>query len=263
MSPIGDHPENRASTAAREPQGDRKECQRHEPEKQRELFQQLRQILCGLELVRLQDLYLPGVFGQPPREVAEDRDLISELDHEWLEIQRDRSLIGADRGEIVVEQPDELLVSANDRARPQGLKPRPREQPLGRPVCELAHRPGKGTSKRLLIRRQTRLELRLDVDVREELLDERRGDLVPNLVVGDQLVRALRDGRRVERLVANVARNHGGDGEDEPEQDQHAGQRHPPTRRGSRLSHLASILAAARGGASSGAAAIFVVTSAG
>ena len=70
----------------------RRDCeqrQRHEPEEQCEVLQELRQVLRGLELVGLKHLDLTRVGGQASGEGAEDCDLVSELEDEWLEIEHD------------------------------------------------------------------------------------------------------------------------------------------------------------------------------
>ena len=65
---------------------------------------------------------------------------------------------------------------------------------LVRSPVELADSTGDDSGEPLLVGRKPLLELRFDVDVCEQRVDQRRGDLFADGVVDDQLVRSRADG---------------------------------------------------------------------
>ena len=103
-----DHPQDRAAAASRQPEGDGPERQGNEPEPHAEHLQQLGQVLRRLQLIRLHDLDPAGVGPEPLGDVADDRHLVAELDHERPQVEDHRTVLGADPANVVVEDSQQL-----------------------------------------------------------------------------------------------------------------------------------------------------------
>ena len=152
--PERDHPQDRASPAAGDPQRDPPEGNGQEPEPRAEELQHLRQVLGSLELLGLHDLDAASVGTELLRDVADDRHPLPQLDHERLEVEDHGAVFGAQRADVVVEDVDQLPVRPRDGVHPERLHAGTLEHTCGGPVGELAQTRRRGARQPLLIRRQ-------------------------------------------------------------------------------------------------------------
>ena len=132
-----------------------------------------------------------------------------------------------------------------DRVDPKLLGLWSVEHPNRAAIGELAHGGAERTCERLLVGGELLLELGGHVDVREQLVDERRCDLVADLLVLDQQGRRLLDRSRIECLEPDVPGEQAGDQEQGTEENEDAGAEHPAARRGA-VGHV-SMVARPRG----------------
>ncbi len=173
-----------------------------------------------------------AVLGELRGKPGKDRDSVAELDQERAEVEEHGALVGLDAPDVVFEHGDQLLVGERDRIDPTLLGLWSVEHPNRAAIGELAQGGTERAGEPLLVGGELLLELGGDVDVREQLVDERRSDLVADLLVLDQQGRRLSDGRRVERLEADISRQQAPDQEQGSEKDQHAGAEHAAARGG-------------------------------
>jgi hypothetical protein len=113
-------------------------------------------------------------------------------------------------------------VGDGDRIHPERLHAGPLEHLPSSPVGELPQARGGRPREPLELRRELLPQLGLHVHVGIELVDQRGGDLVADLLVGDQVVRGVPDGLRVEPLEADVRREQAHDREESTDDDQDA-----------------------------------------
>ena len=150
-------------------------------------------------------------------DIADDRHPIPQLDHERLEVEHDCAVLGAQRADIVVEDVDQLPVRLRDGRHPESLHARALEHADGGPVGKLPQ-PGRGRAgQTLLIGGELLLQRGRDVDVRVQRVDERRRDLVADLLVGDEVACGSRNRVGVEALEAHVAGEQAHQGKDHSE----------------------------------------------
>ena len=89
-------------------------------------------------------------------------------------------------------------------------------------IADLAYRSCDRPCEPLLVGRQALLERLGHVDVRVELLDERQGHLLADLVVRDHRARRIRGGVGVKGLIADEAGEQAEHGEDDRQDDEDA-----------------------------------------
>ena len=118
---------------------------------------------------------------------------------------------------LVLEHLDELLLRRRREHDEELLHPRPLEHLARAAVGCVARDAGDRAREALEVLRQLILQLTRDVDVRVERLDHRRGDLVADRVVGDQLLGRGAEVVLVERLALHEVREQADDEEDDPE----------------------------------------------
>ena len=191
-----------------------------------EELQDLGQVLGGLELVRLHDLDAAGVGTKLLRDLTDDRDPLPQLDHERLQIEHDGAVLGAQRADVVIEDVDQLRVRPCDGVHPELLHTWTLEHASGGPLGELAQTRRRRAGEPLLVGRQPLLQGCRDIDVRVQRVDERRRDLVADLVVGDQVAGGCRDRVRVEALEADVAGQEAQESQEHAEHGEDAGDDH-------------------------------------
>ena len=150
------------------------------------VFSSFGQVLGALELVRVHDLDPRAALGELRGKPGKDRDTLAELDQERAEVEEHGALVGLDPPGVVFEHGDQLFVGELDRVDPKLLGLRPVEHPNRAAIGELAHGCAERACEPLLVGGELLLELGSDVDVREELVDERRSDLVADFLVLDQ-----------------------------------------------------------------------------
>jgi hypothetical protein len=228
--PDRDRPHLDPPPAAREPDGDPPEEEGHDPDPRRDLLEELRRPLRGVELVRGENRDHARVLRQAVGEVPDEVEPLAELQDDGAQVDDDRLVLDAEHVRVVAEDVDELLVRQGDGLPPHGLHARPLEEPVGGAVGELAEARRDRPGQTLLVGRQAVLELGRNVHVGEERVDGGRGDLVPDGVVRDQLGRGLLERLVVERLPVQVAREDRDRREERAEDDEDARQDPAPER---------------------------------
>ena len=128
--------------------------------------------------------------------------------------------------DVVVEDVDQLPVRLSDGVHPERLHARALEHASGGPVGELAQTRRSGAGEPLLVGRQPLLQRCRDIDVRVQRVDERRRDLIADLVVGDEFAGGSRDRFGVEALEADVAGQEAQKGQEHAEHGEDAGNDH-------------------------------------
>ena len=135
---------------------------------------------------------------------------------------RDDAALGTEGRHVVLEHVDQLPVRPVTLST-QRVWTRGRSSMRTAARSESSRRPRGGRAGQAFLRLgQLLLQRRLNVDVREQLLDEAGRDLVADLVVGDHLGGGVRDRVRVEPLEADVAREQAHHREQGRQDDEHA-----------------------------------------
>ena len=148
-------------------------------------------------------------------------DLVAEVDDDRPQVERDLAARRRDELALVVEELDELALRRGRDPHPGVLQPRPLEQAVRRLLGALARDAGEHRCERLLRLGQPLGDRLLDVDVRVELLDGGRRDLLADLVGLDQLGRDRLEAVLVEDRPLEVER----DAADEREEEREDGER--------------------------------------
>ena len=130
------------------------------------------QILRQLEPLGVDDLDAAGVIGKLLCDVADDRDLVTELNDDRTEVEHDLAVLRRNGSRVVVQDPLELSLGLRRGEYPELLNAWSREQLVGDTRAAALDRRGERERQRLLVLRQTRLDLGRDVDSREQLLGE-------------------------------------------------------------------------------------------
>ena len=176
-----------------------------------------------------------GVLGKPVGEVRRDRKLLGELDQQRAEVDGHDAALGLEEHGLVVEHADDLRLRRADRGDPELLEPRAVEDAERDALGEGTERARDRAGEPLLLGRQPLLERRLHVDLREELVGQRRCDLLLDHLVVDQLPRGLLELAPVERLALHeVGRDRHHD-EEHAEHGEQTCERPPPPSRTARF----------------------------
>ena len=113
-----------------------------------------------------------------------------------------------------------------DGVHPELLHAWALEHASGGPLGELAQTRRRRAGEPLLVGRQPLLQRCRDIDVRVQRVDERRRDLIADLVVGDEFAGGSRDRLGVEALEADVAGQEAQEGQEHAEHGEDAGNDH-------------------------------------
>ena len=118
---------------------------------------------------------------------AADAHPLLDLPQQAFQIEHHGAALRRHRRAPALEHDHELRMRRTVGVGPQLLRARTGERLLRRALRQVAQRAGGGPGERLQPGRQRLLELRLDVDVGVQLVDEERRDLVADLAVLEQL----------------------------------------------------------------------------
>ena len=128
----------------------------------------------------------------------------------------------------VVEHPHDLLLRGDECRDPRLLEPRALQELARQPLGQRARSPGDGAGEPLLVGGKALFELGSHVDVREQLVGQRRGDLLLDRRIGDQLSRGLLEVGLAEGLPLHEVRRDRDDDEQHAEHCQEPGHRPAP-----------------------------------
>ena len=167
----------------------RKGEEHRDPDPVRDRLEELRQALCGVELVRLQDRDATCVRWQLGGDVPQEAESIAELDDERVEVEHHVAVGRGEARRVALEHLDDLALRERRRRDEERLDAGPPEQLRRGPVDHLLPETRDRRGQRLEVRRQLLLELGRDVDVRVQLVDHRLRDLILDRRVRDQLLR--------------------------------------------------------------------------